>query len=158
VTRGKTLTLPRLELPRRSFSIESTQSTSMSWTHILRFGLALLLTFVTFKLGSLRLALATVEKRKAASRRGAAVASALETQRLVHIFMQLRARFYTARRKCLFDSLTMCNFLARYGVFPVLVIGVSEMPFRAHSWLQQDDAVLNDDAEHVKEFKPLAVI
>jgi hypothetical protein len=69
----------------------------------------------------------------------------------------LRTRFYTAKRECLFDSLTLANFLARYRTYPVLVIGVSEVPFRAHGYLQEDDVVLNDDVDHVKEFQPVAV-
>jgi len=156
--RGKSAALRALESPKRSLARESADQARIRMRHVVRFFVACCLTIVTFNLGSLRFALATVAKRKAAHRRGTANASLEETCELVSVFMRLRFRFYTAKRKCLFDSLTFAHFLAGYGIYPALVIGVSENPFRAHSWLQQGDAMLNDDFEHAKEFGPVAII
>jgi len=155
--RSKAVVKPCLQLPARSLSRESTGPTSVSRLHSLRFGFALLLTFGTFKLGSLRFALATLERRKAAHGRRLA-ASASDTNSLIEVFMRLRTASYTAKGKCLFDSLTLWHFLAASGIVVTFVIGISEAPFSAHSWVQQGNTVLNDDIEHVKGFEPVVVI
>jgi Transglutaminase-like superfamily len=156
--RGKTAASSPLESPKRSLYQGSTERMRINWQHVVRFLAAYCMTVVTFKLGSLRLALATVAKRKASCKRELANRNLEETRELVGIFMRLRSRAYTAKRKCLFDSLTLAHFLTAHSIFTELVIGVSESPFRAHSWLQQGDAVLNFDFEYVKEFCPVAII
>ncbi len=77
---------------------------------------------------------------------------------LVTAFFQLRPWFYTARNACLLDSLTLVNFLARYGVFPQWVFGVKTDPFYAHCWVQQGDYVFNDTADYVRGFSPILVV
>ena len=77
---------------------------------------------------------------------------------LVATFCRLRIWFYTAHRRCLFDSLVLWVFLTQQGVPCVFVIGVSTKPFRAHAWVQIGQFVLNDTAEHVQTFAPILVV
>ncbi len=77
---------------------------------------------------------------------------------LLWSFERVRVWFYTASRHCLLDSLVLSVFLslARQPCF--FVIAVSIKPFLAHSWVQVDQAVLNDTVEHVQLFHPLLVV
>lgn len=76
----------------------------------------------------------------------------------VWISQQLRPFFYTARDACMFDSLVLVNFLARFGLFPNWVFGVQDTPFRAHCWVQAERAVFNDTTLHVAEFTPIMAV
>jgi hypothetical protein len=86
---------------------------------------------------------------------------ALDPQRLqgpMAIYDRLRPLALTSRDQCLLDSLTLVNFLAAQRLFPRWVIGVKTNPFRAHSWVQCGDMVLNDQHENVRRFKPILVV
>ncbi|MBT9495434.1 MAG: lasso peptide biosynthesis B2 protein [Paucibacter sp.] len=65
---------------------------------------------------------------------------------------------FTAREKCLLDSLALVGFLATEGAFPRWVIGVRTCPFGAHSWVQSGHTVLNDQHEYVRQFRPILVV
>jgi hypothetical protein len=73
-------------------------------------------------------------------------------------FLWLRTWCYTARQRCLFDSLVLSVYLTRGMVPCTFVIGVATKPFLAHSWVQIGESVLNDTAEHVQDFKPILSI
>ena len=51
-------------------------------------------------------------------------------------FNKLRPLVFTARDRCLLDSLALINFLAAQQLYPSWVLGVKTSPFRAHSWVQ----------------------
>jgi hypothetical protein len=70
-------------------------------------------------------------------------------------FLWLRTWCYTARQRCLFDSLVLSVYLTRGMVHCSFAIGVATKPFMAHSWVQIKESVLNDTAEHVQDFKPI---
>ncbi len=71
-----------------------------------------------------------------------------------HHFRPLFPRDYL----CLFDSLALLKFLARYGQYPRWVFGVQLGPFGAHCWVQSGDIVLNDTVERVRSYTPIMVI
>jgi hypothetical protein len=73
-------------------------------------------------------------------------------------FLWLRAWCYTAKRRCLFDSLVLSIYLTREKIPCTLVIAVTTKPFLAHAWVQIGDSVLNDTAEHVQDFQPILSI
>jgi len=94
-------------------------------------------------------------------RKKRAVASTLDAtavRPLVTAFVHLRPLFFTSRDACLFDSLTLLNFLAGYSLFPEWVFGVKTDPFYAHCWVQQDDFVFNDTPDYVRGFSPILVV
>mgnify|MGYP001617574286 CR=1 FL=1 len=76
----------------------------------------------------------------------------------VAAFETLRPLLFTARDKCLYDSLALVSFLASEGLEAQWVIGVKTQPFAAHSWVQAGAVVLNDLHENVRRFKPILVV
>lgn len=77
---------------------------------------------------------------------------------LVRAFLHLRPLFYVAQRHCMLDSLTLLNYLARYGHSATWVLGVKTRTFAAHAWVQKDAFVLNDSPEHIRQFVPILAI
>jgi len=91
--------------------------------------------------------------------RGAQRSSILDdAKKLLTAFLRLRIWFYTADRRCLFDSLVLAFFLSRKKIPCTFVIGVSTKPFLAHAWVQIGEFVLNDTAEHVQTFTPILTV
>jgi len=72
-------------------------------------------------------------------------------------YERLRPLLLTARKKCLFDSLSLLEFLAGDGLFPHWVIGIKTAPFGAHAWVQYNSMVLNDQHARVRQFRPILV-
>ncbi len=79
-------------------------------------------------------------------------------RKLLKAFFWLRIWCYTADRHCLFDSLVLAIFLTKRMVPCTFMIGVATKPFLAHAWVQIDEFVLNDTAEHVQMFTPILAI
>jgi hypothetical protein len=76
---------------------------------------------------------------------------------LYGVFQTLRP-YYPRRYLCLFDSLALLHFLARYGIFPQWVYGVRLEPFNAHCWVQTGDLVINDIVDIVRDYTPIMSI
>ena len=76
----------------------------------------------------------------------------------VAAYDKLRPLLFTARDRCLHDSLALIGFLAAEGMFPRWVIGVQTRPFGAHSWVQSGATVLNDHPDRVRRFRPILVV
>ncbi|MEX2126104.1 MAG: lasso peptide biosynthesis B2 protein [Woeseia sp.] len=99
--------------------------------------------------------------RRVERRKGAAKRSAIDRYPRVRehtaVFHALR-RYYPRDYLCLFDSLSLVEFLARYRVFPQWVFGVTMEPFRAHCWVQDGSAILNDTVENVRNYTPIMCI
>jgi len=73
-------------------------------------------------------------------------------------YERLRPFVFTARDRCLYDSLALLGFLAKERHFPRWVVGVKTSPFGAHSWLQSGGTVVNDHHEYVRRFRPILVV
>lgn len=82
----------------------------------------------------------------------------MDLQEAVARFDGLRPLAFTAKDKCLFDSLALTIFLRREGFDARWVIGVIARPFQAHAWVQEGSAVLNDLHENVGRFAPILVV
>ena len=59
---------------------------------------------------------------------------------------------------CLVRSLALFRMLARFDIYPDLVIGVTASPFAAHAWVQIGDVILNDSVDRVRRFVPILTI
>lgn len=97
--------------------------------------------------------------RKVASRKSAHMTPATTVNSgavtgLFKIFQTLRP-YYPRPYLCMFDSLALVHFLARYGVFPQWVYGVQLEPFQAHCWVQVGDLVVNDIVDTVRNYTPI---
>ena len=85
--------------------------------------------------------------------------SSLErTRDLTMAFEYLRPFLYSPRDACLFDCLTLTEFLAMHGVFPTWVFGVRAKPFAAHCWLQHEGVLLNDSVVRTGSFTPIMTV
>lgn len=88
-----------------------------------------------------------------------------ELRDLVRAFYWIRPWFYEKYRTdpekqaglCLFDSLVMLGFLAKYHFHPRLVFGVQLRPYAAHSWLQEGRWILNGSPETVSAYDIIMV-
>lgn len=116
-----------------------------------------LFTICDLRVRPIHTILAGLRKRKASAIRQAdpfmddharrALATMLATRRLI-----------ATQDKCLRWSIAMARYLARYGAYPKLVFGIRMQPFGAHAWIQADDVVLNDSADHASQYAPILVI
>jgi transglutaminase superfamily protein len=64
----------------------------------------------------------------------------------------------TGPKQCLFDSLALKRFLAKYDLFPEWIFGVRLNPFAAHCWLQHSNTLLNDSLDSVRCFTPIMAV
>jgi Transglutaminase-like superfamily len=99
----------------------------------------------------------TVESVRARKSRNASRAGPADLERarsLMLVFERLRL-FYPRSYLCLFDSLALIHFLARFDVYPDWVFGVNADPFEAHCWVQAGNVVLNDTLARVSGFTPI---
>jgi hypothetical protein len=76
---------------------------------------------------------------------------------LLSMFDSLRL-FFPRPYLCLFDSLALIHFLARFRLYPDWVFGVTADPFEAHCWVQAGNVVLNDTIERVSAFTPIMCV
>ncbi|KQY88236.1 hypothetical protein ASD35_11605 [Pelomonas sp. Root1444] len=74
------------------------------------------------------------------------------------VYETLRPLVFTARERCLHDSLTLVCFLATQDLPSRWVVGVKTCPFGAHAWVQSGRTVLNDQHEYVRGFRPILVV
>jgi hypothetical protein len=79
-------------------------------------------------------------------------------RRCTAVFFRLRPFAPQPRSACLFDTLALSEFLARYGLKPRWVFGVALNPFAAHCWLQHSEIVINDTPENIERFTPIMVV
>lgn len=79
-------------------------------------------------------------------------------RKLVRIFVLVMPFLSRSRNNCLFHSLVLNKFLARYGIYADWVFGVRVKPWLAHSWLQRDGYILGDTVETVDFLTPLMVV
>ena len=76
---------------------------------------------------------------------------------LFAVFQKLR-QYYPRPYLCMFDSLALLHFLARYNVFPQWVYGVRLGPFSAHCWVQTGELVVNDVVDTVGAYTPIMCV
>lgn len=97
-----------------------------------------------------------VAKRKAKHAANTAIELA-KARHLMAVFQRLRSLF-PANYLCLFDSLALIEFLARYRTFPTWVFGVRLEPWGAHCWIQQGPFTFNEGAEEAASYTPIMAI
>jgi len=125
--------------------------------HLLQFTTSVAVAAWGLKYRSLQAIAASVAARRARLRMPEA--ESVQAMRSgVAAYEALRPFVFTAREKCLLDSVTLVTFLAREGLAPRWVIGVKTAPFGAHSWVQSGMTVLNDQHEYVCQFRPILVV
>jgi len=105
----------------------------------------------------LQVTLEAVRARKARSMARADASDFDRARALVLGFNRLRW-YYPRPYLCLFDSLALVHFLARFDLFPDWVFAVSADPFEAHCSVQWGNVVLNDTVERVSALTPIMYV
>jgi Transglutaminase-like superfamily len=134
------------------------ESPHIRFHHLLNLLLVWLLSKVSLRLRSLGAVLRTEQKRKTRLTKPTSEADLSTIRHLVNVFLHLRPFVYSHKDRCLFDSLVLIRFLARYHIFPQWVIGVKTDPFLAHSWVQLDQYSINGRPGFIQGFSPIVVI
>jgi hypothetical protein len=130
----------------------------ISIKHIPAFVIALITVATRHKDKKLAPLLSWIRQRQRSIRQNGRSATPDDSMRLMMSFLSLRLWFYSADKRCLFDSLVLAVFLTRRMVPCTFAIGVSTKPFLAHSWVQIGEVLLNDTAEHVQTFSPILAV
>lgn len=105
-------------------------------------------------------AIAQTVREVANRKRGGVHGSSVDPSRVAELansFNTLR-KYFPRKYLCLFDSLALVEFLARYGVYPQWVFGTRAEPFEAHCWVQHETILLNDTIEYTSQFSPIMII
>lgn len=146
-----------ISLPERSL-IEPRAAgfARISIADIRRFLVACVASRLLLKFASIESIIRRVELRKA-KRHPQEPASLLELRRVVTIYNRLRP-MVPWNYLCLFDSLCLLEFLARYRHFPTWVFAVRLDPWAAHCWVQYDATALNEDIDVAREYLPIMAI
>lgn len=72
--------------------------------------------------------------------------------RLTEIYRRLRPMLFSRGDRCLLDSLSLINFLGRYGIRAGWRFGVRLEPFKAHAWVQDGNTVFDDMAANIHSY------
>jgi hypothetical protein len=102
-----------------------------------------------------------IRRVKQRKQRAGSSAEQFDTERaaeLVKGFARYRVFLFSSKNECLYDSLALLEYLARYGIYADWVFGVQTRPFAAHCWVQHGDIVCNDTVEHVSGYTPIMVV
>ncbi|MBV2150403.1 MULTISPECIES: lasso peptide biosynthesis B2 protein [Sphingobium] len=83
-------------------------------------------------------------------------ASRRDLVRLVHAF-RFSDLILGSHDRCLPRSLALVTICRKYGLSPVLVIGVQATPFAAHCWVQDGNVVVNESPDRAQMFTPILV-
>ena len=154
---GKTAVFASTEPPSTGVMIHTHASpATVKFRHVSNFVRATMLASMRLRWSSIESIVQGVERRKR-DVKCVVINPCTRVREHTAIFRALR-RYYPRQYLCLFDSLALIEFLARYGIFPQWVFGVKMEPFGAHCWVQDGSTVLNDTAEFVRKFTPIMVV
>jgi hypothetical protein len=78
--------------------------------------------------------------------------------RHVSTFRAIRPHFFVAKDHALLHALTLIDYLAHYGEFPVWVFGVATEPWATHTWLQYENYLVDGNPEAVCRLEPILAV
>jgi Transglutaminase-like superfamily len=155
---GKDATPVAATVPVRELVSESAPSAGRRVGNWLAFFASAAVAKVALRAWSFERVVRRVRRRKA---QAGSQARLLDTERaaeLVKGFARYRVFLFSPKNECLYDSLALLEYLARYGIYADWVFGVQTRPFAAHCWVQHGDIVFNDMVEHVSGYTPIMVV
>tara|TARA_R110002073_G_scaffold21055_2_gene74583 strand:- start:2089 stop:2847 length:759 start_codon:yes stop_codon:yes gene_type:complete len=132
----------------------------MGLRHLAQFLCACSIAFFKVRFRTTEQLVRSVRRRKQQQLQGSSAnnCSHEKIKDLVEIFKILRPLFFTAKDHCLFDSLALIEFLARYKIYPTWVFGVHMGPFQAHCWVQDEKVIYNEDIDKAHFFTPIMTV
>jgi hypothetical protein len=125
-------------------------------THLYHFIAACSIAAARLKWGHIENTVKSVERRKA-RRAPAAHFDVNKARELTAIFRTLRSLF-PRDYLCLYDSLALLEFLARFDIYPTWVFGIRLEPWVAHCWVQQGKFVFNEEVEEAAGYTPIMTV
>jgi hypothetical protein len=157
---------PRVGKPATPVSLDTPTATfwwngpwpQLERHHLVSFLKAWLTVTVQLRCFPLRRIVQRVHRRKARILQSPTPFDAAYAHRLTTIYLILQPTFFSGSNQCLRNSLTLLEFLARYGLYPTWAFGVRMNPWGAHSWVQEGPIVLNDTIESVRGYTPILTI
>ena len=156
---GKKATPTRFSRPTADLLSEyESNKPSIGLLHITRFIKSYLYAVVSLRVLSLARIAHQIEAHRGQIGQRPPRGSVAKARELVLVYDHLRPFFFGASDKCLLNSLVLMKFFRHYNVFPTWVIGVSTNPFRAHSWLEVNRFVVDDQAIHVNNYVPIMAL
>lgn len=154
---GRTLHLTSSAAPSAGLiGFEYDPPCEVRWHHVFALAAAYFEVSASLRFRSLAATVATATRRRRAAEKNRCESFDVKyVHGLVLAFRRLRPLFYRGRERCVLDSLVLASFLAKYRVFPHVMIGVVLGPFNGHCWVQYHTLVLNDRLERVAKFTPI---
>lgn len=133
---------------------ESLLDARVTLANVLNFALACITAAMQLRWRPIEATVLRVARRKADGGQSIDMARARE---LTAAFLRLRG-FFPANYLCLFDSLALLEFLARYRIFPTWVFGIRLEPWSAHCWIQHGSCAFNEEADEAANYTPIMAI
>jgi len=155
---GKDATPVAATIPGRELVSESEPSAGHPPGNWLAFFAASALAKIALRTWPFERVIRRVRRRKARLGSKAAQLDTERARKLVEGFARYRVFLFSSKNECLYDSLALLEYLARYGIYADWVFGVQTRPFAAHCWVQHGDIVFNDTVEHVSGYTPIMVV
>jgi hypothetical protein len=154
---GKSLSAARAELAQEP--LIDPEAVPQGWPralHLARFLSACTTAVIRLRWGHIQQTVNAVanRKRRHAPRTPFDIDKARE---LTATFQTLRTLF-PRDYLCLFDSLALLEFLARYDVYPTWVFGVRLEPWGAHCWVQEGQFMFNEGVEEAASYTPIMTV
>jgi hypothetical protein len=126
--------------------------------HVIRFAGSFLFAIRRLKRQSLDNTIAHLTSLKAHCMAGDPILDLQSVRELVGVYQYIRPFVFTAKDKCLLDSLVLMRFLLGYRVPATLIIGARTQPFAAHSWVQHEAMALNETVEKTRAYAPIVSV
>lgn len=154
---GRELQTTKVELALQSLLDEEWPVDSrLRFRHVVAFILSCAIAAYRLRFSRIEAIVTAVARRKHESA-CTSIDDVASTRRLTAVFMRLRA-FFPRNYVCLYDSLALIEFLARYDIHPNWVFGIALEPWAAHCWVQHGQFVFNEGVEEAARFTPVMAI
>jgi len=150
-TNGKPIAPSALSPPLTALSDTRSACGRVKVSYIFSFFVACITASIRLRRQSIQAIVSGVERRR---RERLTPNPHADVRALVTAFHRLR-HFYPRSYLCLFDSLALLEFLARYNFFPRWIFAVKFDPWVAHCWVQQGDMCLNQEVEDASDYVPI---
>jgi Transglutaminase-like superfamily len=158
VSSGKDATPVTATVPLRELVSEADRAPGRGAGSWLTFFAASVLAKIALRTLPFERVILRVKRRKALTGPKSGPLDMQRARELVEAFARYRLFLFSSKGECLYDSLALLEYLARYGIYPDWVFGVQTRPFAAHCWVQHGDIVFNDTVEHVSGYTPIMVV
>jgi hypothetical protein len=155
---GKDATPVAATIPARELAAEGDPAAGRGCSTWLGFFVASATAKIVLRTSPFERVIRRVKRRKTLVGPTAGQFDVERARKLVEAFTRYRVFLFSSKNECLYDSLALLEYLARYGIYADWVFGVQTRPFAAHCWVQHGDIVFNDTVEHVSGYTPIMVV